>query len=267
MEKFFKIGEIARLYHIGVDSLRYYEEIGLIKPIRSESGYRLYRDQDIWRLNVIRDLRDLGFGMDTIKNYLQAQSVDATLELMKQEQKTIAQKIERLKALQDNVKTRIKTIQAARKLPLGEIRIQHFSDRNCQWLPKGYSKSHEMDRLIKELINKDRNNLYIIGSNQFGSVLSLNQLHCGEKPEYNSVFVIDPVGPRTIPGGTYITLSYQGAYDQTELAIEKLTAYADAHGLKLEDYALELLWIDTHTTSDSREFITELQILTKESAE
>ena len=34
MEKYFKIGEISKLYGIGVDSIRYYEEIGLIKPER-----------------------------------------------------------------------------------------------------------------------------------------------------------------------------------------------------------------------------------------
>ncbi len=39
MKKFFKIGEISKLYGIGVDSIRYYEEIGIIKPERSESGY------------------------------------------------------------------------------------------------------------------------------------------------------------------------------------------------------------------------------------
>ena len=63
MKKFFKIGEISKLYGIGVDSIRYYEEIGIIKPERSESGYRHYSIHDIWRLNVIRDLRSIGFSV------------------------------------------------------------------------------------------------------------------------------------------------------------------------------------------------------------
>ena len=54
MKKHFKIGEISKLYNIGVDSIRYYEEIGLIKPERSNSGYRYYSIHDIWRLNVSR---------------------------------------------------------------------------------------------------------------------------------------------------------------------------------------------------------------------
>lgn len=32
MKKYFKIGEIAKLYHIGTDSLRYYEKLGILTP-------------------------------------------------------------------------------------------------------------------------------------------------------------------------------------------------------------------------------------------
>ena len=53
MGKYFKIGEISRMYHIGTDSLRYYEKIGILRPKRGENQYRLYRMEDIWRLNVI----------------------------------------------------------------------------------------------------------------------------------------------------------------------------------------------------------------------
>ena len=75
MKNFFKIGEISKLYGIGVDSIRYYEEIGIIKPQRSESGYRYYSIHDIWRLNVIRDLRSIGFTMEQIREYLDHHTV------------------------------------------------------------------------------------------------------------------------------------------------------------------------------------------------
>lgn len=40
MEKYFKIKEISTLFNIGIDSLRYYEKIGLIKPKRGKNNYR-----------------------------------------------------------------------------------------------------------------------------------------------------------------------------------------------------------------------------------
>ena len=64
MKQFYKIGEISKLYQIGPDSLRYYEELGLLNPTRGENGYRMYGLNDLWRLNVIRDLRKLNFPME-----------------------------------------------------------------------------------------------------------------------------------------------------------------------------------------------------------
>ena len=74
MKNYYKINEISKLYNIGVDSIRYYEELGILHPKRASNGYRQYTTNDIHRLNVIRDLRSLGFSMQSIKAYLENQS-------------------------------------------------------------------------------------------------------------------------------------------------------------------------------------------------
>ncbi len=61
MSTFYKIGEIAALYGVSTDVLRYYEELGILVPRRGSNGYRIYRTEDLWCLNIIRDLRELGF--------------------------------------------------------------------------------------------------------------------------------------------------------------------------------------------------------------
>ena len=63
MKDYYKIHEISKLYGIGVDSLRYYERLGGIRPGRDVNGYRLYSLKDMYKLNIIRDLRSLGFSM------------------------------------------------------------------------------------------------------------------------------------------------------------------------------------------------------------
>lgn len=96
MKQYFKIGEISKLYKIGVDSIRYYEEIGLIQPERSESGYRHYSIHDIWRLNVIRDLRSIGFTMEQIREYLENHTTSSSLKLLEEEQEVIQQQMQYL---------------------------------------------------------------------------------------------------------------------------------------------------------------------------
>ena len=103
MSTYYKIGEIAALYGISTDILRYYEELGILVPRRAPNGYRIYRTEDLWCLNVIRDLRDLGFSMDQIRSYIENRSVGSTLELFQQEMCLIDQQIARLQGLRDNI--------------------------------------------------------------------------------------------------------------------------------------------------------------------
>src|SRR5699024_11355869 len=79
MKDYYKINEISKLYGIGVDSLRYYERLGILKPRRDTNGYRLYSLKEMYKLNMIRDLRRLNFSMEQIKAYLEGQTVDNTL--------------------------------------------------------------------------------------------------------------------------------------------------------------------------------------------
>ena len=89
MSTFYKIGEIAALYGISTDILRYYEELGILVPRRAPNGYRVYRTEDLWCLNVIRDLRELGFSMDQIRSYIENRSIGSTLELFQKEMHVI----------------------------------------------------------------------------------------------------------------------------------------------------------------------------------
>lgn len=62
MKNYYKISEISKLYGIGVDSLRYYERLGILTPKRDTNGYRLYNLTDLYKLNIIRDLCNLTIG-------------------------------------------------------------------------------------------------------------------------------------------------------------------------------------------------------------
>ena len=62
------IGELARLAECRVDTIRYYERIGLMPaPGRSEGGHRQYEDAERRRLTFIRRSRELGFSIDEIR--------------------------------------------------------------------------------------------------------------------------------------------------------------------------------------------------------
>ena len=67
----FAIGALSRRTGCNVETIRYYERIGLLeKPARSASGYRLYGPRDVQHLHFIRQARALGFTIDEIRELL-----------------------------------------------------------------------------------------------------------------------------------------------------------------------------------------------------
>jgi MerR family transcriptional regulator, thiopeptide resistance regulator len=79
------VGTVARMAGITVRTLHHYDEIGLLKPGgRSDAGYRRYADADLERLQRILFFRELGFGLDQIKDVMSDGNADAVAHLRRQ---------------------------------------------------------------------------------------------------------------------------------------------------------------------------------------
>ena len=127
MKNEYMIKELARLYGVGTDTLRYYERLGLIRPRRGENGYRLYSLRDIYRLTIIRDLRQLGFSTDRISAYLDDLNISNTQALLAEEQRLVRQRIQQLCQIDRAISERQKHLKEHAALPAGEISVRSIS--------------------------------------------------------------------------------------------------------------------------------------------
>src|SRR3974390_1627610 len=75
--RYFQIGEAADRAQLTQRTLRYYEEKGLLHPpTRMDGGFRLYSDEDMERIERIRELKDLlGFSLAEILEMLESEDV------------------------------------------------------------------------------------------------------------------------------------------------------------------------------------------------
>ena len=64
------IGDVARLSGLPPKTIRYYEDIGLIKPLRSTNGYRTFRNSDLHKLAFLGRARSLGFTIEDCRTLL-----------------------------------------------------------------------------------------------------------------------------------------------------------------------------------------------------
>ena len=65
------IGDVASRSGLPPKTIRYYEEIGLVKPPRSENGYRTFREQELHKLAFLGRARALGFSIEDCRTLLQ----------------------------------------------------------------------------------------------------------------------------------------------------------------------------------------------------
>src|SRR5487761_2791073 len=73
MNETYRIGAFAKRAGVTVRTLHHYDHVGLFSPMqRSESGYRLYADADLIRLQHIVTLKSLGFDLEKIRATLAA---------------------------------------------------------------------------------------------------------------------------------------------------------------------------------------------------
>ena len=265
MKDYYKIGEISKIYGIGRDSLMYYEEIGILKPFRDKNGYRMYKLSDIWRLNLIKELRSLNFPMKKIKEYLDDRNIESTKEILNKEIILIDEKIEELLSYKQNIMKRLDTINdELRNLKLYEIDLIYINKRKALELNANITKDEEFDFLIQKLQKDYENRFTILGNNNIGSSFCLDKIKQGIYNEFKSVFCFledeEEIYNIIFNEGYYLTLTYKGEYKNNKHYINKMFKYIEEKGYKVISDPIEIYKIDIHETEDINEFVTEIQI-------
>ncbi|MBF2077899.1 MAG: MerR family DNA-binding protein [Synechococcales cyanobacterium T60_A2020_003] len=114
-----QVGEVARQLDLNPQTLYFYERIGLIPPLqRTESGYRLFSQQDVDRLVFITRTKALGLTLDEIKDILMLRdgrslTCGAVYERLASKLAQIEQQIQQLQTLQQELQPLLEQCQIA----------------------------------------------------------------------------------------------------------------------------------------------------------
>lgn len=264
MKDYYKISEISKLYNIGVDSLRYYERLGILTPRRDTNGYRLYNLTDLYKLNLIRDLRALDFSMAQIKEYLDNQSIHNTLNLLYEEQELVNLQIERLLKKKTIINDRILALSESLKIPADTMVIKNYPARYCVRLNEHITRDEEMDLIIKKLHQKHDDKVRDLGNLTIGAFLSMPDINHGISNVYSSVFFVLENETADydfiLPAGKYLSCFYRGTYEQNALRSQELLQYASSQGYQTSGEPFEFYTIDNRDTIQTNEFLTEIQV-------
>ena len=93
-EKLFRIGNVAKMFHISTGTLRHYERIGIVVPefIEEKSSYRYYGIRQFEVLNTIRYLRVLDMPLEQIADFLANRDIQVIEEKLQNQKEMIREK-------------------------------------------------------------------------------------------------------------------------------------------------------------------------------
>jgi DNA-binding transcriptional MerR regulator len=121
-----RIGELAKRFGLNPKTIRYYEAIGLLPQAgRSESGYRIYDEQDVERLSFIRRAKTLGLTLDEIRDILAGQQrgelpCSQVLDLIDRKIRVIDQRVADLVAFRAEL-SRLRTIWSDKETDVQQV--------------------------------------------------------------------------------------------------------------------------------------------------
>ena len=128
----FPIGEVSKLFHISVSSLRHYEHIGLLIPeyISSDSGYRYYGTEQFEVLNTIRYLRALDMPLAEIEDFLKNKDISRIEEKLLQQKHAVLKKQQELQDLKIKIlalkEQNLSNRAIGRKLEISETKVRNI---------------------------------------------------------------------------------------------------------------------------------------------
>jgi len=123
----FKIGDFSKLSQVTVKALRYYDELGLLKPVKVDrfTGYRYYSADQLPRLNRLLALKDLGLSLEQIAQVLGDQlTVEQMRGMLRLKQIEAHERVRDEQERLARVAARLRQIEEEGQMPTYEVVIK-----------------------------------------------------------------------------------------------------------------------------------------------
>jgi len=110
------IGDIAKLLGISQRSIRYYEELGLIKPLRTEGGFRMYAEAQVERLRTVLLLKELGMTLEEIQSLIKLWHEGTPAEVTPKMRETLCARLNQFEMMIEKYRLGIEQLNQVLKL-------------------------------------------------------------------------------------------------------------------------------------------------------
>ena len=264
----FQIGDVAKMFHLSVSSLRHYEKIGLLQPeyIDNETGYRYYSTRQFECLNTIRYLRVLDIPLPKVADFLKNRDINKIREMLEQQKEIVISRQKDLQVIERKINNRLQQLEDALSSELNTIKIMQTETRRISWIHNSLSINSYLDleTSIRQLENQQKNAVVFLG--KVGVGITKERLLNKQYDRYDMIFLIldkEDLYEGTVdelPEETCVSIRFCGSHKEAPLYYRKLDDFISDHKLKIAGFSKEITMIDYGITNDTSQFVTEIQV-------
>ena len=272
MKDLFTIGEMHKLFAVPVRTLRFYDEIGLLRPERVDprTGYRYYSAGQFERLNTIKYLRALGVSLERIRGFFENRDTDVVELLLQEQLADTRRRLDELQRIERRIGRRLDDLRRARTAKTGVVLQKALPARAIAFLRQEIPQGGDLETPLAELQSHIRQDAAVF-LGKVGVSIARERLYALQFDRYPGIFLfVEPEeqygGPVLhLPAGEWLTVCYRGTHAHSAPSYELLLDEAARRGFELAEDSVEVTHIDAGFTSDETQYLTELQVPVKKS--
>jgi effector-binding domain-containing protein len=264
-----RIGEFSKLSQVSIKTLRYYDEMGLFKPINVDpfTGYRYYSASQLPRLNRILALRDLGLSLDQIAQVLdEGVSAEQLRGMLRLKRAELQQHIAGEQARLARVEARLSTIDMEDTMPEYDVVIKQIETQLVAGVRDTLSSYPDVGRLFPEVYSHLTRH-GVSGPDLIGAAIWHDDEFKTSEIDGEAVVFLKqaiPEGGRVkvyeLPGATMASVIHNGAYNTFNQAYEAVLHWIEANGYKIVGPNREVyLYCTQPVHQDDDSYVTEIQ--------
>lgn len=240
METYFSVGEISKLTNVLIQTLRYYDKMGLLKPayINKQNNYRYYSINQFIKIDLLKQCKLIGLSLKEIEELLKDEiTSDSMIKIIDKQRKVLDEKIKEMESIKAYINFLEGRIEESKKVSENEIFIKENNERvvrkyNCEIKNQ---KDLELN-LRRVLLDAEKDNCIMNYEIVFEAPLELIKkenrteytaimLYNNEKLEKNTRNVI-------LPRGKYLTMYYDDRNENSFKYYKKMLDYIEANNIE-----------------------------------
>lgn len=242
MKNKFSIVQMARLKNVSIKTLRYYDELGLFKPIEMDvgTGYRYYSAEQSKQLDIILYMKMVGVPLKEIKNQLENRSLNDFISVVENVRQITHEKINVLKRIEKGMYSRVWTFESTKDEGyIGKPYFERLSPHTIIQVNKKMNSFKEIETELRQLTSHYEHVVPVVIGN-VGYFRNIENHHEHQKNAYEGIFLIvdQPLHMKLdllteVAEGDFAIIRWRDDGDEQKY-IEKLLRYIKVHNYQTD---------------------------------